>query len=347
MKLYQIKNTFFVILFALTTATACGGMDVLDIPNIQAEGNEESNEDTGSTEGSQVAGFSTNDQYLFVPASGWYLNPDDYPGMSILQEMARGSIKMFNPELHFPINWEDEASIPPLLSFEELESYMEENDQPNEYGCALPLDPTQTSVFTTDGAGTNAVPERDESWAGSQSGGCGTWATAMCNRILGLTDANSEVSKDEWNGIAGDLSQDGSGGSKMTDQSKYYEDRGYAVHDKKFSGSAADYSEMIEKINDRCDVKLFFWKRNADGTYTNGHVETVTGATGNSATTNSWGQEGVVQGGNDGGFDHSLDGTQFQDSEGNELWPEGATEVWVSYVCEPGFFEGLAQALGF
>lgn len=318
--LVVVALSFFFIL------SGCGGMNTM--------GENTGEESSGTTQNTEVESFGTNDQYFYVPINIDLLDWEAYPAMASFAQMAMGYIKIFDPALHFPINWEDEENLPPLVSYEEVEEYMAENDHPNSYDCALPTVP---------------LPERDASWAGSESGGCGTWATAVCNRILGITDSDSEVTKDEWNDIAGDIGQNDSGGSKMSDQSKYYEDLGYCVNDKKFGGSEADYTEMSEQIDNNCDVKLYFWKRNADGTYTNGHVETVTGADADNqtATTNSWGNQGTVSGGDRGGFDHSLDGTQFQDSTGNELWPADGTEVWVSYVCECGFFEGLAKALGF
>ncbi|MBI4412481.1 MAG: hypothetical protein HY541_08360 [Deltaproteobacteria bacterium] len=336
MKTNSLKlTTLLVPLFclAITGSSGCTGLSLepTDDGSTTDEGS------TGTSSADAVAGFSTNDQYLYVPHNEEGVDSALYPSMSVLEEMMQGLVKVFDPARHYPINWEGD-DIPPLVTHEEVEEIMAENDQPNEYGCALPVD-----------AGTNSLPERDESWVGSANGGCGTWATAMCNRILGETDSDTEVTRDEWNDIADGIGQGEDGGSTMTGQSEYYEDLGYSVNNKKFSGSAEDYAEMVEKIDDGCDVKLFIWKRNADGTYTNGHVETVTGASADAetATTNSWGNEGTISGGDSGGFDHSLDGTQFQDAEGNELWPAGATEVWVSYVCESGFFEGIAQALGF
>lgn len=310
-----------------------------------AEGSDEA-EDQGAESGA-VESFSTGDQYLYIPSNGESLDSAAYPAMSSLQIMASGHVKIFDPDLHFPIDWEDEDNIPPLVDPDEVQDYMKDNDHPNGYTCALPVDPSTTGVFSTGGIGTNPVPARDASWSGSGGGGCGTWATLMCNRILGETDPDQEVTKDEWNDTADAIDQNPSGGSQMTDQSEYYESLGYCVNDKKFGGSAEDYAEMVERIHNGCDVKLFFWRRMADGTYTNGHVETVTGANASdqTATTNSWGQPGTIRGGGNGGFDHSLDGTQFQDGAGNELWPADSTEVWVSYVCECGFFEGLAKKL--
>lgn len=330
----KISNLLLVPLFCFTIfgLSACPGAIV---PEDEATTADDGSTDSSSSD--DVAGFSTNDQYLFITDNGTVLDPAQYPSMYALMEMAWGFVKVFDPARHYPIDWEGD-DIPPLVAIDEAAEMMAENDQPNEYGCALPV-----------GAGANSLPEMDESWIGSANGGCGTWATAMCNRILGETDSDSEVTRDEWNEIADDLGQGEDGGSSMTNQSAYYENLGYCVHDKKFSGSAEDYAEMSEKVDDQCDVKLFFWKRNGDDTYSNGHVETVTGADADAetATTNSWGNEGTISGGDDGDFDHSLDGTQFRDAEGNGLWPADGTEVWVSYVCECGFFEGVAQALGF
>lgn len=342
------SNTFIVFLVIhLFCLTSCGGsmssVEDLFTPTEKSQG------ENGESE-IVVDPFSLGSEYLTMPTFQVnVLDPEVYPSMSTLMDMAAGFTKAFDPKVNFPIDWEDEVHLPILINGFDIDSIRDENKQPNGYGCAIPLPSDEGDTFTTGGKGTNLLPVMDESWAGSQTGGCGTWATAMCNRILGIEDAGSEVDKDEWNKIAGGIGQNATGGSKQSDQSKYYEDQGYCVHDKGFSGSSDDYAEMVERINQGCDVKLFFWKRNADGTYSNGHVETVTEADANAKTakTNSWGKDATVSGGSDGGFDHSLDGTQFQDGDGNEMWPAGATEVRVSYVCECGFFEGVAKALGF
>ncbi|MBI2339858.1 MAG: hypothetical protein HYU99_05785 [Deltaproteobacteria bacterium] len=330
-----IKKALLVPIFCLAVigSSGCAGLSL----EPTDDGSTTGEDSTGTSSADDVASFSANDEYLFVSDNGDFVNPEEFPSMYALMEMAWGFIKAFDPARHYPIDWEGD-DIPPLVAIDEVADFMAENDQPNEYGCALPV-----------GAGTDSLPEMDESWVGSATGGCGTWATAMCNRILGITDADSEVTRDEWNDIAEGIGQNDTGGSEMTGQSSYYEDLGYCVHNKKFDGSAEDYAEMEEKSDEECDIKLYFWKRNSDDTYSNGHVETVTDvdADAETATTNSWGNEGTVSGGNDGDFDHSLDGTQFHDDEGNELWPADSTEVWVSYVCECGFFEGIAQALGF
>jgi hypothetical protein len=170
----------------------------------------------------------------------------------------------------------------------------------------------------------------------------------MCNRILGDTNAATPVSKDEWNSVAKAIGQDANGASTKAKRAAYYRSKGYCTVDKKFDGTGTDYDDMTQKFNvDGCDVKLSFYKRNANGTYTNGHVETVTGATHGGAKTNSWGKDATIQGGSAGGFDHSEDGTgkQFHDANGNKLWPKGSTEVWVSYVCRCNRFERLINRL--
>lgn len=344
---HKILRTLIIRLlvgFFLGMSSACLELSAsLDLEDSASDQNTETSADSEEV----VESFSEDIRYFYTPSSP---NSDlsDTPAIGLFVEITSGLVTPIDPEKNFPIDLENEESIPTHYEYDDISDVKAENDHPDAYGCALPASPSDTSTFTTGGVGTNALPARDATWDGYGQGGCGTWATAMCDRILGETEADSEVTKEEWNEIAGKIKQN-NGGSKMSEQSKYYEDKGYCVEEKKFGGGDADYDEMVEKIDDSCDVKLFLFKRNADGTYTNGHVETVTGADAgnNTATTNSWGKEASVSGGSDGDFGHSEDGTGFQDSEGNPLWPADSTEVWVQYVCECGFFEGIGKALGF
>jgi hypothetical protein len=211
---------------------------------------------------------------------------------------------------------------------------MAENNDPDSIGCAAP-DPNAPpqDAPVSGGPGTDTLPVGiGPSWTGygPGKGGCGTWATAMCNRILGDTPAGP-VTHDEWDRIAIDQKQDpNTGGTSPVDIASYYRDKGYCVAEKKFGGSTADYQAMLDKFNEGCDLKMMFYKRNASGPYTNGHVETVTGVSLGGATTNSWGSQGIVQGGSNGGFSHS---PQFHEPSGANVWPAGAPDVWVSYVC--------------
>jgi hypothetical protein len=222
---------------------------------------------------------------------------------------------------------------------------MAENHDPDPIGCmAGPASPS-TPGTVSGGPGTESLPPGiGRTWTGyAQGGGCGTWATAMCNRILGDTP-DGPVSEDEWNRIAIDQKQDpNTGGTSPVDIASYYRDKGYCVADQKFGGASSDYQAMLDKFNKGCDVKMMFYTRNADGTYSNGHVETVTGVSLGGATTNSWGQQGIVQGGSNGGFSHS---PQFNDQNGANVWPANGTDVWVSYVCKCGTFDRLVQAAG-
>jgi hypothetical protein len=217
----------------------------------------------------------------------------------------------------------------------EVPAKYDEMRTPRHATCAAPATAT----------GTQGLPEGiDGTWSGYGKGGCGTWAVATCNRILGDTPASSPVTKDEWNGIARAIKQDADGGSTVPDRSAYYEDKGYCVVDKRFDGTAAEYQELTDKHLEGCDIKLSFWKRKADGTYVNGHVETVTGASLGGVTTSSWGKQAIIEGGSKGGFKHSEDGKSFRDEQGNPLWPAGSTEVEVSYVCKCNAFQKLAKA---
>lgn len=350
MKIQLANLTIRLLVSLLFLTTSCGGSLVsTDSDSASETGTEESDagdsEDTGS---SAVPGFSSSVSYLYIPTVENHLeNGHEEPPLSVIDLILYAGGRMIALEgSDTTYNSSDEL---PLVDDGDISSAKEENKVPDTFDCVMPQNPG-TGTITTGGAGTNVLPTgMDASWAGYGQGGCSTWATAMCNRILGVTDADSQVDQGEWNGIAGAIGQDANGGSSASNQAKYYEDLGYCVEEKKFAGSAADYQEMEDKVNDNCDVKIFVWTRNSDGTYSNGHVETVTNADGESqsATTNSWGTDATVTGGNDGNFNHSQDGSTFQDGAGNPLWPANGTEVWVHYVCECSFWESLGKALGF
>lgn len=334
--------------FALAGLIGCAGTLV---PTEATIGDEETGDETGeeadgkNDSGTDIPSPGRSVEYTYFHVCDGFHEKDD--PISDLMGRYSGRVVVADPEKHFPIDWDDDATIPNDYDTDEIAVVKEEDGNPDSYDCVLDTSAPGETTTTTDGKGTDSLPGMDENWAGYGSGGCGTWATAMCNRILGKSEG--EVTQGEWNDIANGIGQDANGGSRMSNQSKYYEDKGYCVSESKFGGSEADYQEMEDQIDDECDVKLFFWTRNADGSFTNGHVETVTSADAESGscTTNSWGHEATVSGGNDGGFDHSRDGTAFRDGAGNELWPAGSTEVWVQYVCECSVLESIGKFLGF
>lgn len=175
-----------------------------------------------------------------------------------------------------------------------------------------------------------------DGWSGSKGGGCGTWATAMCNRILGK--ASGTVTKDEWNEIADGIKQGADGGSTATDRAAYYQGEGCASSQYTFKGTPGEYAWLKRKIEEGYDIKLSFYKivkgANGDVTYENGHVETVTGVTtvGGKpvALTNSWGSTARVAGGTENGFSHSRQGATGGFGAGT--WPAGATSVDLTLV---------------
>ena len=196
-------------------------------------------------------------------------------------------------------------------------------------------------------AGTRRLPGNypGPGFEGSRAGGCGTWSTAICNRILGDTDPDAPVDQIEWNEIARDIKQgvdadpQRAGGSSVQDRDAYYRDKGYCVETKRYGGSPADRQELSQKVVDeKCDVKLQFAQINPAPPpaprFINGHVEIVTGITARGIQTNSWGHDGYIQGGADGGFTHS-------DPSSASLWPPNQTRVTVSYVCKCGLFSDL------
>jgi hypothetical protein len=214
--------------------------------------------------------------------------------------------------------------------------------------CVAP--PTMQGALATGGPpGVSGLPGNFPSpgFEGSGHGGCATWATAVCNRILGDTDPNAPVDQVEWNDIAKKIRQRpdsdllAPGGTFPPDIAKYYSDKGYCVASKNFSGSDADRKELGDKfVTEHCDVKLMFMDRIPPGA--NGHIETVTGITAKGIQTNSWGTDAYVLGGSSGGFSHS--NPNFAG-----LWPPNLTDVGVMYVCPCRTFQhffGLSNSSG-
>lgn len=304
----------------------------------------------GSGAAAAIASFAANYYFYYIATPNFSLDNCANPDISATHKMqctygVNNQVLMVNHTTADP----DPVTDVSVLEQADVPTVMNEKHIGNEFTCASAatdstcgIDPEDTACNPPDAtvAGTNGLPAgMDAEWAGASSGGCGTWSTAMCNRILGRT--TGEVTRDEWNEIAGAIGQNATGGATITTQGTYYEGLDYCVQMKKFN--SGDYSEIQEKLDQNCDVKLFFWKREAGETYTNGHTETVTAATSSSATTNSWGQSATVSGGSDGSFSHT--GGAFSDSA--TKWPADSTEVWVQYICECSVFESFAKWLGF
>ncbi len=211
--------------------------------------------------------------------------------------------------------------------------------------CLVPDQKSTESVTEMTAAGgavgADGMPEGfGNGWAGAGKGGCGTWATAMCNRILGKK--SGKVTKAEWNEIAAGISQGADGGSSSTNRAAYYAGLGCKSGRGTFDGSQESYAVLKEALKRGYDVKLSYYKKvtkpNGDVEYENGHVETVTGVTtvgGKSvALVNSWGDTAQVSGGTDNNFSHSQQGANLNFASGT--WPSGTTHVDVTIVgdCE-------------
>ncbi len=211
-----------------------------------------------------------------------------------------------------------------------------------------PPAPDPGSQPWTGSSGKNPFPVAAESWVGvAAGGGCGVWSVAMCDRILGLTDASSAVTQPEWSAIATKIKLDPStGASSWVDRAQYYRDKGYCTEHKLWTGTAEELAEVTERFNEgKCDVKMRFYKIVGDEAV-NGHVETVTGATLGGVITNSWGSEAIVNGGTGNGFSHQVvKGPQMTESDGSPLWPAASAEVWIDYVCPCTMFEKLGQLI--
>ena len=240
-----------------------------------------------------------------------------------------------------------------IINKEQVSNYMAEFSMPNQKRCLSSNDPifdmAESPNFVS--AGRNPVPKRDATWHGSKGGGCGTWATMMCNRILGKTNAKAKPNKKEWNKVAKGIGQKANGGSNINGRADYYENAGYCSSFESFSGNTNSYKKMAKLIKKGCDLKLSFWKRKRNGGFTNGHVEVVTGvrisAKGKGhATTNSWGKPATISGGNNGGFSHSEDNPKGHFSHLKGAWPVNKTEVVMEYVCKCSALENLLKIVG-
>ena len=218
---------------------------------------------------------------------------------------------------------------------------MAERRTPHEIPCMAA--PGDIPLASGGKLGGNVPPQDMTGWAGvAEGGGCGSWAAATCNRRLGLTPADADVTMEEFNAIAQELGQSSSGGADEVGLSRYYEARGYcAAYRQWFQPTDADWSSMAEKLADGCDVKLYWAKYEHPDRYVNGHIETVLAVEGNSAVTNSWGHEGLVVGGAYN-FHHSRE-QSFRSDPGTPAWPPRDTDVYVLEVCPCGFFESLGK----
>lgn len=223
-------------------------------------------------------------------------------------------------------------------------------DEPADTEVPADTDAPETFPPTHTGLpGRNPTPPGYTAWVGGAQGGCGTWSIAMCDRILGRTDATSQVGEAEWTSISTEIKLDPTdGSSNRFDRAAYYQARGYCVAEKRFDGTPEDYAELQEKVHSgTCDVKAMFYKRLPDESYTNGHVEVVVGAANSGFLTNSWGHVATVEGGSSGGFRHSGDGAWMTDDDnpGEKVWPPGSTEVVLQYVCPCTTFENLGRMI--
>lgn len=290
--------------FLFTAAALSGCMAVEDVPG-----------ELGLDQSAdRVPVFSSNVAYLTVPSNADFAPFASFRGQTLVFDETNDSLMCTHVQA-------------------EMAAKYAEMKTPHNAQCAA-----------TNNGGQGLPAGMDATWSGYGKGGCGTWAVAVCNRVLGDTPPSDPVTKEEWNRIAEGIHQNADGGSFPEDRAKYYADKGYCVMDKRFDGTTADYQELMKKHLDGCDIKLRYQKRNADGSYTNGHVETVTGATQAGVTTSSWGKEAVVEGGSQGGFRHSEDGKSLTDPVTHgKLWPADATEVEVSYVCKCTAWEELVK----
>jgi hypothetical protein len=231
-----------------------------------------------------------------------------------------------------------EADRPKILgSFDDVAIAPKYEESGPPFAKCIPANPEDLPATATGGPpGTARLPGNYPSvgFNGSAKGGCGTWSTAVCNRVLGETDGGKAVDQAEWNEIAKAIGQDANGASRPAAVDAYYRDKGFCVQTKKYDGSTADQTELNNKlVTERCDVKLLFYTTNPTPppALINGHRETVTGVSAQGIQTNSWGQDGLVKGGSSGGFSHSR----------YPVYPANGTTVFVSYVCKCGFFQKL------
>lgn len=245
------------------------------------------------------------------------------------------------------------AQLVGVFNTEAMPEIMQELGDPNYQTCAGSKNPT-VDIFGlptfNSPKGGSPLPIMDGTWNGSRGGGCGTWATMMCNRILGDTPKDKKPSKKEWNDVAKKIGQDANGSSFVSGRAKYYEGKGYCASHETFGGAASDFKKAADMLNKGCDLKLSFWKKSGT-TFSNGHNEVVTGVRFTKdgkgyLTTNSWGKASTIKGGQNGGFAHSEDTPKGHFSGLRKGWPANSTSVTLEYVCKCDKLQSLAKFLG-
>jgi len=172
--------------------------------------------------------------------------------------------------------------------------------------------------------------------------GCGIWATAVCNRILGLT--SGPLTQEEWNKTASDLGflPAQFGITPFYYIASYYQNKGFCSETKPLEGLREEYVEMKEKLKSGCDLKLFF-ARKSKFWFTpaaNPHIETIvdvvvpTNEEGQAYLfTNSWGTYAKISGGSCTEFSHERNKAFAQGASDGFAWPPNDARVWVQTTC--------------
>ncbi|MDA0713187.1 MAG: hypothetical protein O2897_04285 [bacterium] len=166
--------------------------------------------------------------------------------------------------------------------------------------------------------------------------GCGIWATAVCDRVLGLE--NGPLTQKEWDNTYKNLGSV-NGVTPFYLIANYYQNLGFCSETKAIKGFPEEYQEMKDKIDRGCDLKLFFARKNNFwfSPWAYPHIETIIEVQIPKfgppvAITNSWGYPATVSGGTCTEFSHERNRAFAGDGE-NFAWPPNDARVWLQSTC--------------
>lgn len=163
--------------------------------------------------------------------------------------------------------------------------------------------------------------------------GCGIFATAVCNRKLGL-ETSQFISQTEWDKTYQELGSF-NGITPFSYIANYYQRKGFCTETRALRGYCSEYDTISYLQRKGCDIKLFFARKSSAwfSPYSNPHIETVTEIPSIcSAVTNSWGYPARVTGGYCTEFSHERSTTFTPDED--FAWAPHDARVWVQITCD-------------
>ena len=162
--------------------------------------------------------------------------------------------------------------------------------------------------------------------------GCGIYATAVCNRKLGLETAQF-ISQTEWDKTYQELGSF-NGITPFSYIANYYQRKGFCTETRALKGYCSEYDAISYLQAKGCDVKLFFARKSSAwfSPYSIPHIETITAVPSIcSAVTNSWGYPARVTGGYCTEFNHERNSAFSPDED--FAWAPNDARVWVQTTC--------------